>query len=63
MAAPRIPDLVGLAEVQKIVGANSRQSAHYTSRKPDFPRPVQTLAMGSIWLRSDVEKWEKERER
>ena len=38
----------------------SRQRVQQIVGKPDFPAPVERLAMGAIWRRSDVVKWAKQ---
>lgn len=48
-----IPELAGLAEVASLAGV-SRKRAWQLSRHPDFPQPVQVLAMGPVWLEADV---------
>jgi predicted DNA-binding transcriptional regulator AlpA len=35
----------------------SRQRAYLIIGRRGFPEPYQTLAMGSIWLQDDVERW------
>lgn len=35
----------------------TRQRVHIISRRKGFPDPVSVLAMGSVWLKSDVEEW------
>jgi prophage regulatory protein len=48
--------LMGAAEIQARLGV-SRQRAYQLVSRRDFPEPYQVLAMGSIWLESDVEAW------
>lgn len=52
----RIPKLAGLAEVASLVGV-SRSRAGQITTHPDFPKPVQRLAMGPVWLEADVRKF------
>ena len=52
----RIPKLAGLAEVASFAGV-SRQRAGQLAAHPDFPEPVDRLAMGPVWLESDVKKF------
>jgi prophage regulatory protein len=54
--APRIPKLAGLAEVAGLAGV-SRTRAGQLASHPDFPEPVQRLAMGPVWLEADVTKF------
>lgn len=49
---------VGAREIEVMLGV-SRQRVQQLVKRPDFPKPVETLAMGSIWRRSDVVKWAK----
>lgn len=49
----RIPKLAGLAEIAGLAGV-SRQRAGQLAAHPDFPEPVDRLAMGPVWLESDV---------
>jgi predicted DNA-binding transcriptional regulator AlpA len=51
-------ELAGVAEVAAICGVAKRAAIRYTHR-PDFPRPLDRLASGPIWRRSDVEAWAK----
>jgi predicted DNA-binding transcriptional regulator AlpA len=52
-AVTRFPELAGLAEVAGLAGV-SRKRAWQLSQHPQFPQPVQTLAMGPVWRESDV---------
>ena len=52
--------LVGAQEIGVILGV-SRQRAHQLVSRPDFPRPVVTLAMGKVWNREEVVAWAKRR--
>ncbi|MEV6964288.1 hypothetical protein AB0M47_04155 [Hamadaea sp. NPDC051192] len=53
LTAPQVPPLVGIAEIAKILGV-SRQRAHEVTGKPDFPKPVDELAAGKVYLRAAV---------
>ncbi|MET8250547.1 hypothetical protein [Micromonospora sp. NPDC005197] len=48
--------LVGAAEIQAMLGV-SRSRFRQIVLLPRFPAPFQTLIGGSVWLRSDVEKY------
>ena len=48
-----VPKLAGVAEVAALAGV-SRQRATQITRHPDFPGPVDRLAMGPVWLEADV---------
>lgn len=52
----RFPKLAGLAEIAGLAGV-SRQRASQIAAHPDFPKPVDRLAMGPVWRESDVEKF------
>ena len=52
----RIPKLAGLAEVASLAGV-SRQRAGQLANHPDFPKPVDRLAMGPVWREADVTKF------
>ena len=52
----RFPKLAGLAEIAGLAGV-SRTRAGQLANHPDFPEPVQRLAMGPVWLESDVTKF------
>jgi predicted DNA-binding transcriptional regulator AlpA len=47
---------MGAKEIQDRLGV-SRQRAYLIIGRRGFPEPYQTLAMGSIWLQDDVERW------
>jgi prophage regulatory protein len=47
---------MGAAEIQKRLGLSRARTYNIVSRR-GFPEPYQTMAMGSIWLESDVEAW------
>ena len=48
----KFPMLAGLAEVAGLAGV-SRSRAGQLAAHPDFPEPVQRLAMGPVWLEAD----------
>jgi hypothetical protein len=52
----RFPKLAGLAEIAGLAGV-SRQRASQIAAHPDFPKPVDRLAMGPVWRESDVIKF------
>lgn len=49
----RFPKLAGLAEVASLAGV-SRTRAAQLAAHPDFPAPVDRLAMGPVWREADV---------
>ncbi len=54
--------LMGAAEIADLLGV-SRQRVQQLVGRPDFPAPTDTLAMGKVWRREDVERWAADRER
>lgn len=49
-----VPALAGVAEAAQMLGWDKRRVVTYAARGR-FPRPVQALASGRVWLRDDVE--------
>jgi prophage regulatory protein len=47
-------DLVGPAEIGKMLGGISRQRVYQLTSREDFPAPVAKLATGKIWAYDDV---------
>jgi predicted DNA-binding transcriptional regulator AlpA len=58
----RYPRFVGAQEIGRMLGVN-RQRVNQLAALPDFPEPVQVLAMGKVWAAPDVERWAKRRGR
>ena len=54
--------LMGAAEIAELLGVGRQRVQQLVSR-PDFPAPADTLAMGKVWLREDVERWAADRAR
>jgi predicted DNA-binding transcriptional regulator AlpA len=54
MARPM--ELVGAVEIAELLGV-SRARVHQLASRKEFPKPVATLAMGSIWRKRDIERW------
>lgn len=58
-----VPRLAGLAEVAALLAERSgkakvsRSYAGQVTAHPDFPEPVQRLAMGPVWVESEVVKF------
>lgn len=52
----KVPKLAGLAEVASLAGV-SRKRAWQLTQHPDFPAPVQVLAMGPVWAEKGVAKF------
>jgi hypothetical protein len=59
----KVPRLAGLAEIAGLLAAKSpagkvsRSYAGQVVKRPDFPAPVQMLAMGPVWAEADVIKY------
>lgn len=51
--------LVGAQEIELMLGV-SRQRVQQLVKRPDFPKPYDTLAMGSVWRRVAFEKWARQ---
>jgi hypothetical protein len=51
-----LPLLAGVAEAAQVMGWDKRRVITYIDRG-SFPAPVQSLASGRVWLRSDVERF------
>jgi predicted DNA-binding transcriptional regulator AlpA len=49
-----VPVLAGVAEAAEVMGWDKRRVITYIQRGR-FPEPIQALASGRVWLRSDVE--------
>lgn len=52
------PELAGVAEVADICRVPKRTAIRYTQRD-DFPEPIDRLASGPVWRRTDIEDWAK----
>jgi hypothetical protein len=53
------PAIAGVAEAAEIMGWDKRRVITYIDRG-SFPPPIQSLASGRIWLRSDLERFAAE---
>jgi len=54
-----LPLLAGVAEAADVMGWDKRRVVTYLDRG-SFPEPVQSLASGRVWRRSDVEAFRAE---
>lgn len=54
--------LVAAGEILKMLNV-SRSRFRAIALHPNFPSPFQTLSVGSVWLRSDVEAYIREHRR
>ncbi|MDQ6526863.1 DNA-binding protein [Nocardioides sp. LHD-245] len=48
--------LMGVAEVAELLGV-TRQRVTQLAKSASFPPPYDTLAMGPVWLKVDIETW------
>jgi predicted DNA-binding transcriptional regulator AlpA len=51
-----IPALAGVAEAADVMGWDKRRVITYIDRGR-FPAPIQALASGRVWVRSEVEEY------
>lgn len=59
-------DLIDARGVAELIGVSQRNTVSgYQRRYPSMPRPVVDLGHGrcKLWLRSEVEDWERQRTR
>jgi prophage regulatory protein len=50
-------DVVGVPEIARMLGVSRQRVYQLIDAYEDFPEPVATLAVGRIWSREAVEKW------
>ncbi len=62
MATLTAVELVGMGELIKLMGV-SRSRVSQMSIRPDFPRPLASLIMGSVWDLDDIVAWADKRGR
>lgn len=55
-----VEEIMGAAEIGKLLGGVSRQRVQQLVSRADFPKPARELAMGKIWLTADVYAWIRE---
>lgn len=51
--------LMGIAEIAELLGV-SRTRIHQLRTEGVLLEPYDSLAMGPVWLRADVEQWARE---
>jgi glutathione-regulated potassium-efflux system ancillary protein KefG len=62
----RTEDLIDAQDVAELLGLSHRNTVStYQRRYQDMPRPVVDLGPGRprLWLRPEVERWARQRER
>src|ERR1700758_240014 len=52
-------NLVGISEIAEMAGVSKQAVTNWRMRYETFPRPVQTLQSGPVWVREHVESWVK----
>jgi len=52
-------ELASVVEIAQMLGDVPLRTAQRWVNRSDFPAPVETLAVGRIWRRVDVEQWAK----
>jgi predicted DNA-binding transcriptional regulator AlpA len=57
MSHKKVPELMGLQEIGQLAGVTPQAVANWVQRKPDFPRPIATLASGSVWDGATIREW------
>jgi hypothetical protein len=57
LVSPRLPDLVGVLDVQELAGLRTKQRALQVTRLPDFPPPALVTRAGRLWVRTAVERF------
>jgi hypothetical protein len=57
LVSPRLPDLVGVLDVQELAGLRTKQRALQVTRLPDFPLPALVTRAGRLWVRTAVERF------
>jgi hypothetical protein len=50
-------EIVGLFEISVLARVTPQAVSNWVTRKPDFPRPLATLASGPVWDGSVVRAW------
>ena len=57
---PGPDDLVGAAEIARLLGGLSRQRVQQLIGTEGFPEAIVRLDMGKVWFRPEVEQWAAE---
>ena len=56
MTSPPDPDLMGAAEIGRLLGV-SRQRVQQLVKTRGFPPPAAVLDMGKVWRAEDIRTW------
>lgn len=54
---PSFPEVMSMAEVVECSGRKDDTSVRYYLDKPDFPIPIAVLALGPIWVGTEVREF------
>lgn len=57
LVSPRLPDLVGVLDVQELAGLRTKQRTLQVTQLPDFPPPALVTRAGRLWVRAAVESF------
>lgn len=52
-------ELVGTTEIAKIAGVKIAAVSNWKRRYDSFPEPIAILALGEVYLKSDIMTWLK----
>jgi hypothetical protein len=50
-------ELMGIYEIAQLAGVSPQAVSNWVVRKPDFPKPVTSLASGPIWNGQHIRTW------
>lgn len=53
-------DLVGVAEIAKLLGVSRQRVNQLLHEDDSFPTPVAQIEAGRVWLRPDIEAWARQ---
>jgi len=59
-----VPDhLVSVTEIAEILGVSRQRVNQLIKSHSDFPAPEAELAIGRVWRRDQIERWDREHPR
>lgn len=58
-ARPSLPALVSGVEAAAILGVSRQRVHQLTTENSRFPAPIVVLASGKVWLRSEIEEFNR----
>lgn len=56
-------ELVGVAEIAKMLGVTRQRVNAIVKTHPEFPAPAAELSAGRIWYREQIIAWSQQTER